>query len=49
MARSPGTEARFAMIDALATQVPLQRIVGLMERQIDAFVKRAKDLVGSLA
>ncbi|MES1973393.1 MAG: hypothetical protein V4472_13125 [Pseudomonadota bacterium] len=49
MARLPGTEARFAMIDALATQVPLQRIVGLMERQVDAFVKRAKDLVGSLA
>lgn len=45
MARLPGTEARFAMIDALATQVPLQRIVGLMDRDAEAFVKRAKDLI----
>lgn len=49
MARLPGTAARFAMIDALATQVPPQRIVGLMDRDTDAFVKRASDLICSLA
>jgi hypothetical protein len=47
MARLPGTEARFAMIDALATQVPLQRIVGLMDGDADAFVKRAIGLIGA--
>lgn len=46
MARLPGTEARFAMIDALAAQVPIQRIVGLMDRDVDAFVNRANHLIG---
>lgn len=48
MARLPGTEARFAMIDTLATQVPLQRIVGLMNRDVGAFVKRANELIHSM-
>lgn len=48
MARLPGTAARFAMIDALATQLPLQRIVGLMDRDVGAFVKRARNLADSL-
>jgi len=49
VARLPGTEARFAMIDALATQVPLQRIVGLMDRDVGGFVNRANDLINSLS
>lgn len=44
MARLAGTEARFAMIDALATQVPIQRIVGLMDRDVDGFIKRASQV-----
>lgn len=49
MSRLPGTAARFAMIDSLATQVPLRRVVGLMDRNVDAFVQRTKDLANSLA
>ncbi|WP_404369453.1 hypothetical protein AB5I39_16765 [Sphingomonas sp. MMS24-J45] len=46
MMRLPGSAARFGMIDALCTQVPLQRIVGLADRNVDAFVSRAKHLLG---
>ncbi len=46
MMRLPGSEARFAMIDALAAQVPPLRIVGLMDRNADAFAKRARNLIG---
>lgn len=46
MVRLPGSEARVGMLDALATQVPIQRIVGLMDRDVDAFVNRAVHLTG---
>lgn len=42
MMRLPGSAARFAMIDALVDQVQLERVVGLMDRNVGAFVGRVR-------
>ncbi len=46
LTRLAGSAARYAMIDALAAQLPLQRVVGLMDRDIDAFERRVRRLIG---